>query len=236
MIKRITVVLILFSMGCESVREVKYDEKLKLYNDVLDQVVYDNYFERCLQRDARMDSARSNFYRGKLTEEQFNRVRDSLITVRKNELPRCVIDYTNEFQIFRSAHELPEDIRATIAERLKGEFFDDHFPDGSLQAAADSISKPAKFTASQLEVDHMDMVPNGSQKDKPYGEGIGVVAFSNLYFNPPGDRAVLFYEFTCGPSCGMGEVLFLEKDGDLWMITQYNRVWEMYNAGSTASI
>jgi hypothetical protein len=199
-----------------------------VYNNVLDQIIYDNFFERCLHLDGRLDSARSKFYRGKLTEDQFKRVRDSLSTIRKNEIPKCKLNFTDEFQIFRTVHEFPDDIRATITERLKGSFYDDNFPTGSLPAAADSISKPATFSATDLALEYMDVIPNNAKKDKPFGDGIGVVAFSKLYFNRPGDKAVLFYEFTCGPSCGVGEVLFLQKGADTWEVAEYNRVWEMY--------
>ena len=87
MIRRIAVMLILFTFGCESRREIPFDEKLKLYNDALDQVINDNHFQRCMPDDGRADTVESHFYKGKITEIKFARLIDSLKTIRKNTPP-----------------------------------------------------------------------------------------------------------------------------------------------------
>ncbi|MEJ7646701.1 MAG: hypothetical protein WKF87_19045 [Chryseolinea sp.] len=224
---RISVLLIFFFFACESRREVAIDEKVKLYGDVLDQLITEHFYQLCLPPNEVTDSARSDFFNNKITEEKFLRIGDSLKRIRKNALPRCVVDYTNEFQIFRDVDELPADIIATINERLKGDFIDEHFKGEAMSTVTDSLSKPAELRAADLAVGYMEIVPRGARKDKPYGEGIGVFALSRVYFNSQADRAILYYEFTCGPKCGLGDVVFLEKTINMWAVIEYKRVWEL---------
>ena len=224
---RISVLLILFVFACESKREVTIDEKLKLYGDVLDQVITEHFYDLCMPPNEVRDTARSDLFKGKITEVKFLRISDSLKRIRKNALPKCVVDYTNEFQIFSDVDELPDDIKATINERLKGKFFDDNFTNESISTVTDSISKPAELRAADLAVEYMEIRSWITRQDKPYGEGIGVIALSTVYFNSQADKAVLYYEFTCGPYCGSGDVVFLEKTVNMWAVIEYKRVWEL---------
>jgi len=219
-------ILIVFTFGCESPREVSSDERVKLYNDVLDQVVSDNLYQHCVPFDKPAEKILIDFQQGKINQVAFDRASDSLKTIRKNTPPPCVISHAGEFQIFRTVHEIPEDIKASIVERLKDEFTELHFDDASISEIADSISRPSPLDAKALGVSYLDIVPYVKRENKLYGDGIGVFALSKVYFNFKADKGILFYEFTCGPKCGMGEVVFIEKVLDDWKVVTYKRVWE----------
>jgi len=72
----------------------------------------------------------------------------------------------------------------------------------------------------------LEIFPYTKKSNRPFGEGIGVLSFSKIYFSHEADKAILFYEFVCGPKCGVGEVVLLEKVKGKWRIVTYKRIWD----------
>src|SRR5687767_9727090 len=219
-------VLVVLLFGCEPVPIVSRDEKLRLYNDVLDQMIADNYFQHCIIFDEKSEKSLNDFYQGKIDTLTYSKLSDSLKAVRKSTLPKCVLNYTNEFQIFTKGHELNDDIKFSISEALKDTFLVNNFNGVLAKTIVDTLSQTGQLSANDLAVSYLEIIPHVKKKNRPYGEGMGVMGLSRIYFNKNGDKAILFYEFNCGPKCGTGEVVFIIKTGEKWKVEKYKRVWD----------
>ncbi|OUJ68767.1 hypothetical protein BXP70_27425 [Hymenobacter crusticola] len=56
-------------------------------------------------------------------------------------------------------------------------------------------------------------------------EAGGTITLSSVVFNAPQDQALLAYGWQCGPRCGFGEVLWVEKVNGRWHIKQAEQIW-----------
>jgi len=200
-------------------------DRLKLYNDALSQLIDENYYQHCIDFDGRAKNVYDDFVGGKIDSNTYSRTVDSLKIARKGTPPRCVLDYSNVFQIFTKDHRLGTDAILSIREGLKDDFVTEHFSNASTGVIIDTLSQPAQLDAPDLSVSYLEIVPYAKRAHKPYGNGMGVIGFSKIYFNKKSDRAILFYEFNCGPKCGSGEIIFLVKKGDNWTIVKSKRTW-----------
>ncbi|WP_027391815.1 MULTISPECIES: hypothetical protein [Aquimarina] len=54
---------------------------------------------------------------------------------------------------------------------------------------------------------------------------IGAIRFSDFKINPKNDRAVFYFNFTCGSLCGSGEIIFCLKENGKWKIVDRNTLW-----------
>jgi hypothetical protein len=211
--------LLVITIGCKN--DFSKENELKLCNEVLDQIIYDNYYQNCLADD---DKLHQDFLSDKMTESVYLKIVDSLKEVRKKVGPKCKIDYTDRLGIFSKDSVFDNDIKLSIRNNLKDTFLVNHFGDVSVDAVFDKLSRPAKLSVSDLQISYMDIVPH--DKNTPYGKGIGLIAISKMYFNEKFDKAILYYEFNCGPLCGHGQVVFIEKENDEWKILKYKRIWD----------
>lgn len=218
--------VIILLVGCKPVSNILTDEKLKLYNEILDQIISDNYFQYCLVLDEKTKKIESDFYKSKIDSITYLKIGDSLKLVRKQTLPRCVLSYTSEFQIFTAARKLSTDIESSIAEGLKDEFLTKNFGNISAETIIDTLSRTAQLNAKDLAISYLEITPYIKRQNRPYGDGIGVMGFSRIYFNKEVDKAIVYYEFNCGPKCGTGEVVFIEKVAGKWMVIAYKGIWD----------
>ncbi|WP_345166017.1 hypothetical protein [Nibribacter koreensis] len=62
------------------------------------------------------------------------------------------------------------------------------------------------------------------QQDKNNCE-VGRMQFSKAIYNQDQTKAWLYYEFFCGGTCGMGEVLTVEKVKHKWVIKRADQQW-----------
>lgn len=217
------IIAVFLLFGCQPVSEISQDDRLNLYNDALDQIITDNYFRHCLDVDEGLKTMWDDFIHGKIDSLRYLAGKDSLVSVRKRILPKCVLDYSNEFQILAQTHVLDKNIKSSIAESLK-----DPFVDGFVNKSAiiDTLSQIAQLSVRDIVIDYLEVVPYTRKPFKPYGEGMGVISFSRTYFDEKGGKAILFYEFNCGPKCGAGEIVFLERESGRWKIVEYKRIWD----------
>ncbi|PJJ60504.1 hypothetical protein [Hymenobacter chitinivorans] len=58
-----------------------------------------------------------------------------------------------------------------------------------------------------------------------HSPGRGTLSLSKVVFNARRDQALLAYGWTCGPRCGFGEVLWVEKTKGRWRIRQAEMTW-----------
>lgn len=210
-------------IGCKNF--ISKDEELKLYSVVLDQIIYDNYFKFCLEGEGtrRIDSV---FFENLIHESQYIGIVDSLKMIRRKNGPKCRIEYTDQLGVYTKDSTFDDDIKQSIQENLGDILFKNYIDNVSINSVLGKLSRPAKFDISQLKIPYMDFIRHDRSTTEPYGLGIGVIAVSEFHFNENLDKAILYYEFNCGPLCGHGQLVFLEKKSGEWKILEYKRVWD----------
>jgi hypothetical protein len=184
----------------------------------------ENYFKFCVDFDV-TSRLRKNLISGNIDSNRYLVIVDSLKSARRGTLPKCVLDYSNEFQIFTPARVLDSAIKMSIAASLRTSFVDDHF-DGSIDTIIDTLSQTAELQTGDLLVDYLEIVPYARKPYRPFGDGIGVISLSKVFFDATGRRAILFYEFNCGPRCGSGKIVFLERSMNRWSIIGQKKIWD----------
>jgi hypothetical protein len=212
--------LLVTAMGCKN--HFSKEDELKLYNTVVDQIIYDNYYQSCLANDNKLHQ---DFLSGKIPEPAYLKIVDSLKAIRKMHGPKCKVDYTDRLGVLTKDSVFDNDIKLYIIDNLKDTFFVSHFGNASNDDVLDKLSKPANLNLSDLQINYMDMVPHDNST--PYGNGIGLIAISKIYFNEKFNKAILYYEFLCGPLCGKGEVVFIDKVSNGWKVVGYGRVFDI---------
>jgi hypothetical protein len=192
---------------------------------VLDQIITENYFQYCLDYEG-LDSVYNDFLVGRIDSVEYLSIRDSLVLIRKKLPPKCRLDYADEFQLLTANHNLDEEIKLSIAKSFDDPFVNEFLTNKSAAIVVDTLSQIAQLDAKDLVIDYLEIVPYDKKTNRPYGDGLGVISFSKPYFNENASKAILFYEFNCGPKCGVGEVVFLERKIGKWRVVQYRRMWD----------
>lgn len=220
-------IFVLFSFlailfGCNTYQS--QNEEQAIYKDFLNEIV-DRYYIYCLN-DAD-EKFLKQYSDGIIDEAAFSARIDSLKEIRKGMEPKCTIDYIGEFDIFTPSEEkvVSPYIKATIDSNLNNTFLLKYFKDSSIEIIVATLSKPIQFNVDSLTVPYMQVVPY--IKGTHFGKGIGVLAISKAYFNEKYDKAILYYEFYCGPLCGRSEVVLISKVDDHWKVMSYLRVGDI---------
>lgn len=194
-----------------------------VYNDVLDQLMMDEYYHSCAGNE-KTGKIHQDYINGTIDELTYLSMADSIKeAVRKGD-PKCVLTYSEEIGIIYKGNKISDEMKVSLRESLSDEFFKDHFSDVSIESVLDTVSVTARLNVKDFAVNYLEVVPYG-EKNKPFGDGIGVIGFSRIYFNGKGDKAILYYEFICGVKCASGEVVFIEKVHDQWKIKGQKQIW-----------
>ncbi|QIL77406.1 hypothetical protein [Hymenobacter sp. HDW8] len=95
------------------------------------------------------------------------------------------------------------------------------------QAALDSLNGiQTRMQAAEFQLCTSKLLPARPRPyTRPLNIGGGVLTLSNVVFNKSQDQALLSYGWLCGPKCGFGEVLWVEKIQGRWRIKQAEGTW-----------
>lgn len=92
----------------------------------------------------------------------------------------------------------------------------------SWESVADTIAKPqTKYTAENFKLCTSKVIPCGHFNESD----IGIVSFSKVFLNDNKTKGLLYYEFTCGGKCGMGEIIHVELVNQRWTIKNVKQLW-----------
>jgi hypothetical protein len=92
------------------------------------------------------------------------------------------------------------------------------------QAALDSLNTVQQhMQAQEFQLCTAKLVPLPAAQRFP--EAGGTITLSSVVFNASQDQALLAYGWQCGPRCGFGEVLWVEKVQGRWRIKQAEGTW-----------
>ena len=113
-----------------------------------------------------------------------------------------------------------------IGDLLRDTFLMEYFTNENFREILETITTNPGLEAKDLSVSYLQIVPHDKSKNVFFGLGIGILSFSKIYFNKDSSKAVIYYEFICGPKCGVGEIIFLNKTWSKWKIEKYKRVFD----------
>ena len=219
-----SIAILMGLLGCVS--SSFSDERLKLYDDVLSQLIDDRYCHYCSEPGNFIKGKYEEFIEGRIDSVAYFNTLDSLKLL-QNDSKKCLLEYSEGLNIFYIEEDkVDPSIRSSIQRNLQDPFIVNHFK--SIQAAAivDTLALKAAITANDLSAGCMEIIPYVRNPENPFKNGTGVLGFSKIYFNHELNSAVVYYEFMCGRSCGRGEILFLEKVNSRWRINKYTRIWD----------
>ena len=211
-------------LGCASFSS--NDERSKLYNDVLNQIINDRYCHYCSEPGDFIKKKYGEFIEGKIDSIAYFDALDSIKSV-DTQSKRCLLEYSEDLHIFYiEKNKVDTSMNFSIQRNLQDSFIAEYFKSATALAIADTLALKASLTANDLSGGCMEITPYVSNPDNPFKNGMGVFGFSKIYFNQELNKAVVYYEFMCGRKCGRGEVLFVEKVNMQWRISTYKRIWD----------
>ena len=90
------------------------------------------------------------------------------------------------------------------------------------KSVADTIGQPqTRYTSENFNLCTSKVIPCGHYNEAD----IGVVSFSKVFLNGDKTKGLLYYEFTCGGKCGMGEIILVEFVKQRWTIKKIKQLW-----------
>ena len=211
-------ILFVLASGCEG--RISKEDELRLYNDIIDQIVYDNYYQSCLEES---EVVYKDFLSGRISEAAYLKIVDSLKAERKKNGPRCTISFRNHFGILGKNQTADTDVKFSLQQSLNDDFLSDVF-NSMPNDAIDKLLSPASISLNDLKIEYLNIVPDSMRTS--LGHGVGTLIISKVCFNESLDKGILYYEFSCGSLCGHGQIILVGKEKKGWSILKYKRVWD----------
>ncbi len=201
------------------------DEALKIYNDVLTELIEHHFYNRYLGEEEEKLAEKyvyghnnpdtASFRRGiiGLQNKVFNDTsRFSTICLR-NELIYGPWTYylSNDPSKKSDTTKLSLELKTLLTDFSK-----------NWKEVADTLSSPQKlYSSSEFHLCTSKLVPFNNFKECD----IGVVSFSKIFLDNSNRKGLLYYEFNCPGNCGMGEILVIERVDNRWSIQRRIELW-----------
>lgn len=198
------------------------DEKVKIYNNILNELVEHHFYNRYLGKDEEKifnEYASDNPDTAKISRELIqlqNKLFNDTARFSNIYLDTIYRPYFNQWSYYQSdtgryARET-KDIISTFS------------TDG--QSVIDSLNsmqlglEPNDFKLCTSKV--LSVRDLKTQKGKGT---IGIVSFSKVFIDKTKTKGLLYCNFRCGEFCGKGELLIIEKINNRWTITETIGTW-----------
>lgn len=216
-------------MGCynssKSRKEIVVDSTF-FYSEVIERIVTDNFLGHCIASDGLAMKLEGDFLQGKIDTASYVTLLDSLKSVIKRTSGSCSLEYHDQFQILSKADLQNGELEDALIRALSNIPSDSWLPEISVDSITTMMMKPKKLNLHEIAVNFLTLRPYKGLRNRPYGEaGIGVLSVSEACFNESNNRAILYYEFNCGPTCGEGEIILVERVSTKWRIVRSINVW-----------
>jgi hypothetical protein len=209
-----------FLLGCQH-RNAKKDplDIYQIYGDVLDQLMTERYYYSSLsENDPSIDSISKMYWHGKIHSDTYQKLGDSLVSIRKKSLPKCVLDYDTSRIYTQYILDASRFLQHLFEEKFVKENFKIPF-----KTFNDSLSHPFRhFT--KIKIDYLNIIPY-QKSNGPFGKELGRFTFSKVIFNSTFDKAILYYDIHISEKNGEGEALFIEFEGNKWRIKEHKEFW-----------
>ena len=198
------------------------DEKVKIYSDILNELVEHHFYNRYLGKDEQKifnKYASNNPDTAKISREVIQ-LQNNLF----NDTTRFCIIYLDT--VYR-----PDFNQWTYYQNDTGQYareFKDLINTFTIDGLSviDSLNsmqlslKPSDFQLCTSKV--LSLQNFNNQKGKC---AIGIVSFSKVFLDKAKTKGLLYYNFRCGEFCGKGELLVIKKINNRWTISDTFEKW-----------
>jgi hypothetical protein len=198
------------------------DASLKVYNDILNEVLVKDTYLHYLGKEAEPIFTRSTNH-----EADSANIKDDVI-----ELHNKLFGDTSRFcTLYLDAQMRPEFKPWAEEEKETAKFNQEIVKmirsvglDG--QRCVDSLNTvQTQYPAKAFHSCIAKLKPIQEQKTDKSLCVIGSIAFSKFVLNNTGDKGLLYYDFKCGELCGYGALLTIKKLNGNWVIDQSRMLW-----------
>jgi hypothetical protein len=198
------------------------DEEVKIYNDILTELVENHFYNRYLGKDE--EEIFNEYIADKPDTAKIKKREIQLQNKLFNDTARfCNIYLDTIYRPYFNKWTYYQNDTSRYARETK-DLISSFSTDG--QSVIDSLNnmklglKPNDFQLCTSKV--LSIKDLQTQKEKCY---IGVVSFSRLFLNKTKTKGLLYCNFRCGGLCGKGNLLIIEKVDNRWIIKEARMTW-----------
>jgi hypothetical protein len=202
---------------------------IKIYNDVLNDLIYNHFYSRYLGESAHEvyeGMYPSNFDTAVMHERQ----RKLMRTLLKNKSKTCTIylDKSTDNKDFNLTLEGDERFTLKVKNVLSkysnnvSEVIKKLSVEERSYKSSDFHVKIAKVSSVHDIKDIYDRFQGFINKDECV---IGIVSMSKIVLNDEGNKGILFYNFFCGSKCAKGELIEIIRANGKWKIVNTVQFW-----------
>lgn len=198
------------------------DASLKVYNDILNEVLVKDTYLHYLGKEAEPIFTRSTNH-----EADSANIKDDVVALHNK-----LFGDTSRFCTLYLDSRMRPEFKPWVEEEKDTAKFNQEIVkmirsvgiDG--QRCVDSLNTvQTRYSASAFHTCIAKLKPIDKQKtDKPLCD-IGNIAFSKFVLNSTGDKGLLYYDFNCGELCGYGALLTIKKVQGNWVIDRSWMLW-----------
>lgn len=203
--------LIVFALlwSCSTSTEEIEEQELSIYNDLLDQLAWQSG-AMCGRADGLNPKAWSIAYA------------DSVKNALRTQADRRVLYYQPKIGAVHKIAALSDWI---AVEMSSWERFYSTFSGTQEKQALPNLTVSSALKADGLKTDYVDIVKLDTAARTAPDSSATVVRFSKPFYHEAMNRAVVYFESTCGKTQARGELLMLRFKEGRWMIEERRAVW-----------
>jgi hypothetical protein len=227
----ILIFILLFSCSAPEYKTCEFtttDNELKLYHDILTELIEQHFLNSFL---AKVSGELEGKYPAILDFSDTAAFQKDLI-----QLQNKVFNDTSKFATLCYQPTLKsgpwryfnsQDIDFLTTSKAEPKYWNDIKAfltsfSSSWKAVADTIAKSqTKYTSKSFKLCTSKLVACERFNESD----IGVVSLSKVFMNDKRDQGLLYYEFTCGGKCGMGEIVLVQYIKKWWTIKKVLNLW-----------
>lgn len=198
------------------------DASLKIYNDILNEILVKGTYQYYLGKDVEQIFTRSTY-----NEADSANIKDDVVALHNKlfgDTSRFCTLYLDSrmrpaFKPWAEEEKDTAQFNQEIVKMVRSVGLDG-------QRCVDSLNTvQTRYPANAFHTCIAKLKPIEQQKtDKPLCV-IGVIAFSKLILSNTGDKGLLYFDFRRGELCGYGALLTIKKVQGNWVIDQSLMLW-----------
>lgn len=192
------------------------DDQVKLYSDILNELVEHHFYSRYLDRD--MNQIFNEYSSDNADTAKIRREEIQLQNKLFNDTSKfCNIYLDTAYKPYFNQWTYYQNDTGRYAQKIKDLFL--------------TFSQDGQLVIDSLNSMQLNLEPNDfklctskmlSVRDIKTQKGkceIGIVSFSKVFLDKTKNKGLLYCNFRCGTLCGKGELLLIEKINNQWTIT-----------------
>lgn len=231
--RKIFVVLVLTGLLTSCINNYKIcncnseNEKIKIYNEILNELVEQHFYSKYLNIDEEIDEFYSknisNPEQFKKNYKKFERERIKLHNKLYEDSSKCCNLYLDTLtQPSFEKWIYYQNVTDLFDVKLKN-IITELSENG--QYVLDSLNSNMEMNLSDFHLCSSRLVYSNERNWQNDKCEIGTVSLSKVFINKNKTKGIMYYTFHCGFNCGRGEVIVIEKIKNRWTIIDAIMTW-----------